>query len=100
MTQTVDLQNILRYIFNSNLGNKYSGYRRIYRVFTNGLAPCMFTGNQPWIALGVCVPPNDGTTYSGTVQKDVESSVEHESATGQVVVKPSHLFGDLLVTGE
>ena len=48
----------------------------------------------------VTVPPNDGTTYSGTVQKDVEASVEHESATGQVVVKPCDLFGDLLVTGE
>ena len=34
MTQTVVLQNILRYIFNSTLGNEYAGLKHIYRVFT------------------------------------------------------------------
>ena len=37
MTQTVALQNILRYILNSTLGNKYAGYRCIYRVFTDAV---------------------------------------------------------------
>ena len=42
------------YFYDSYIGNKYAGYRNIYRVFTNGLAPCKLTGNQPWTASGVC----------------------------------------------